>query len=72
MLKNKVNQPNIVLELARITRERDALLAVIDQLFFENKINKKSRKIAVMITKGSNKKDRKNNKKVNKTKLLQQ
>jgi hypothetical protein len=41
LLKNKVNQPNIVLELARITRERDALLAVVGQLFFENKINKK-------------------------------
>jgi transposase-like protein len=41
LLKNKVNQPNIALELARITRERDALLKVVGQLFFENKINKK-------------------------------
>lgn len=42
LLKNKVNQPNIVLELAKITRERDALLAVVGQLFFEN--NKMSKK----------------------------
>jgi hypothetical protein len=43
LLKNKVNQPNIVLELAKITRERDALLAVVGQLFFEN--NKMSKKV---------------------------
>jgi hypothetical protein len=39
LLKNKVNQPNDVLELARVKRERDALLQVVGQLFFE--MNKK-------------------------------
>ena len=41
LLKNKVNEPNIALELARIKRERDALLQVVGQLFFESKNNKK-------------------------------
>jgi transposase-like protein len=41
LLKNKVNQPNIALELARVIRERDILLKVIGELFMENKINKK-------------------------------
>ncbi len=41
LLKNKVNEPNIALELARVKRERDALLQVVGQLFFENKMNKK-------------------------------
>lgn len=41
LLKNKVNEPNIALELARIKRERDALLKVVGQLFFESKNNKK-------------------------------
>ena len=39
LLKNKVNQPNDALELARVKRERDALLQVVGQLFFE--MNKK-------------------------------
>lgn len=41
LLKNKVNEPNIVLELARVKRERDALLKVVGELFVENKMNKK-------------------------------
>lgn len=42
LLKNKVNEPSIALELARVKRERDALLQVVGQLFFENsKKNKK-------------------------------
>ena len=41
LLKNKVNQPNIALELARVIRERDVLLKVVGELFVENKINKK-------------------------------
>jgi hypothetical protein len=41
LLKNKVNQPNIALELARAIRERDVLLKVVGELFIENKINKK-------------------------------
>lgn len=41
LLKNKVNQPNIALELARVKRERDALLQVVGKLFFESKMNKK-------------------------------
>jgi transposase-like protein len=41
LLKNKVNQPNIALELARVIRERDVLLKVVGELFIENKINKK-------------------------------
>lgn len=41
LLRNKVNQPNIALELARVIRERDALLKVVGELFVENKINKK-------------------------------
>jgi len=41
LLKNKVNQPNIALELARVIRERDVLLKVVGELFIENKLNKK-------------------------------
>lgn len=41
LLKNKVNQPNIALELARVIRERDILLKVVGELFVENKMNKK-------------------------------
>jgi transposase-like protein len=41
LLRNKVNQPNIALELARVTRERDTLLKVVGELFVENKMNKK-------------------------------
>ena len=41
LLKNKINQPNIALELARVIRERDVLLRVVGELFVENKINKK-------------------------------
>lgn len=39
LLRNKVNQPNDALGLARVKRERDALLQVVGQLFFE--MNKK-------------------------------
>ena len=39
LLRNKVNQPSDALELARVKRERDALLQVVGQLFFE--MNKK-------------------------------
>ncbi len=41
LLRNKVNQPNVALELARVIRERDALLKVVGELFVENKMNKK-------------------------------
>jgi hypothetical protein len=41
LLKNKVNQPNTALELARVIRQRDALLKVVGQLFVENEMNKK-------------------------------
>jgi hypothetical protein len=41
LLRNKVNQPNIALELARVIRQRDALLKVVGELFVENKMNKK-------------------------------
>ena len=41
LLQNKVNKPNIALELARVIRERDVLLKVVGELFIENKINKK-------------------------------
>ena len=41
LLQNKVNQPNIALELARVIRERDILLKVVGELFVENKMNKK-------------------------------
>ena len=44
LLKNKVNQPNIALEQARVIRERDALLKVVGELFVENKMNKKKQK----------------------------
>ena len=41
------------MELARVIRERDVLLKVVGELFVENKINKKSRKIAMKITRRS-------------------
>jgi len=40
LLKKQVNQPNIALELARVKRERDALLQMVGQLVFENKTKK--------------------------------
>jgi transposase-like protein len=42
-LKKQLNQPNTVLELARITRERDALLQIVGELVFENKKNLKKK-----------------------------
>lgn len=43
LLKKQVNQPNIVLELAKIRRERDALLQIVGELVFENKKNIKKK-----------------------------
>ena len=40
LLKKQVNQPNIALELAKVKRERDALLQIVGQLVFENKTKK--------------------------------
>ena len=59
------------MKLARVIRERDVLLRVVGELFIENKINKKSRKIAMKIAPNKNSKNNKNEqgKKVNKTKL---
>jgi len=37
LLKRQINQPNIALELAKVKRERDALLQIVGQLVFENK-----------------------------------
>ncbi len=54
-----------LVELARVTRERDVLLKVVGELFVENKMNKKSRKIAMKIAEDKNSK----NKKVNKTRF---
>jgi hypothetical protein len=42
------------LKLARVIRERDVLLRVVGELFIENKINKKSRKIAMKIAPNKN------------------
>lgn len=42
LLKSRVNQPNTALELAKVIRERDALLKVVGELFFESKKNKKN------------------------------
>ena len=41
LLKRQVNQPNDALELARVKRERDALLQIVGELVFENKKNRK-------------------------------
>jgi transposase-like protein len=43
LLKRQVNQPNVVLELAKIKRERDALLQIVGELVFENKKNLKKK-----------------------------
>lgn len=43
LLKKQVNQPNVVLELAKIKRERDALLQIVGELVFENKKNLKKK-----------------------------
>mgnify|MGYP006080169115 CR=1 FL=1 len=40
-LKKQINQPNAVLELAKVKRERDALLQIVGELVFENKTKKK-------------------------------
>ena len=43
LLKNKVNEPNIALELARVKREKDALLQVVGQLFFDSQVKNKKK-----------------------------
>jgi transposase-like protein len=43
LLKKQVNQPNVVLELAKIKRERDALLQIVGELVLENKKNLKKK-----------------------------
>lgn len=43
LLKKQVNQPNVVLELAKVKRERDALLQIVGELVFENKKNLKKK-----------------------------
>jgi transposase-like protein len=43
LLKRQVNSSNTDLELARVTRERDALLQIVGQLVFESKINNKKK-----------------------------
>ena len=43
LLKKQVNQPNVVLELAKIKRERDTLLQIVGELVFENKKNLKKK-----------------------------
>jgi transposase-like protein len=42
LLKKQIEQPNTSLELAKMTRERDALLQIVGELVLENK--KKSKK----------------------------
>ena len=42
-LKKQVNQPNVALELAKMTRERDALLQIVGELVFESKKNLKKK-----------------------------
>lgn len=44
LLKNRINHPNTALELARVIRERDALLKVVGELFFESKKSNKNKK----------------------------
>lgn len=43
LLKKQVNQPNVVLELSRVKRERDALLQIVGELVLENKKNNKKK-----------------------------
>ena len=43
LLKKQVNQPNVVLELAKIKREGDTLLQIVGELVFENKKNLKKK-----------------------------
>ncbi len=43
LLKKQINQPNIALELAKVKREKDALLQIIGQLVFDSKNKKKNR-----------------------------
>lgn len=41
MLRNKVMEPNTVLELARLKREHEALLMIIGKLIAEQRLGKK-------------------------------
>ena len=43
LLKRQMNQSNIALELAKVKREKDALLQIIGQLVFDSKNKKKNR-----------------------------
>jgi hypothetical protein len=43
LLKKQMNQSNIALELAKVKREKDALLQIIGQLVFDSKNKKKNR-----------------------------
>ena len=42
LLKRQVNQPNIALELAKVKRERDALLRIVGELVLDDKTKKKN------------------------------
>jgi len=42
LLKTQLNQSNITLELAKVKRERDALLQIVGQFVLEDKARKKN------------------------------
>jgi transposase-like protein len=42
LLKTQINQPNITLELAKVKRERDALLQIVGQFVLDDKARKKN------------------------------
>ncbi len=43
LLKNKANQHQAVLELAKLKRENEALISIIGSLFAESKLGKKKK-----------------------------
>ena len=43
LLKNKANQHQAVIEVARLKRENEALLAIIGQLVADSKLGKKNK-----------------------------
>ena len=42
LLKRQINQPNIALELAKVKRERDALLRIVGELVLDDKSKKEN------------------------------
>ena len=41
LLRNKVNEPSLALEVSKLKKERDILLRIVGELFLDSKLAKK-------------------------------